>query len=176
MLELGRAGNDGVLPVQRDGATVATLRPGDEDVTATAEVGGRSWAYTRQGAELTGRWTTDPEGAARLQARRTSMWKGTWSVLLEGTPVDVATASMWRSTRRYTSGGRVLAESGSTGGWSPRPTLDADPSVPLEHLVFLLWVELVAWRGAGGGDGAAITGSDGGADGGADGGGGGGGD
>jgi hypothetical protein len=54
-------------------------------------------------------------------------------------------ASYWKGTHRYLSGGRQVAESGSTGGWSPRPTLSAD-GLPLEQQVFLLWVELVISR------------------------------
>jgi hypothetical protein len=55
-------------------------------------------------------------------------------------------ASMWRGTHRYVSGGRELAESGSTGRWSPRPTLTADAALPLHQQVFLLWIELVLSR------------------------------
>jgi hypothetical protein len=40
----------------------------------------------------------------------------------------------------------VVAESGSTGGWSPRPTLTVHGDVPLDHAVFLLWLELVLRR------------------------------
>jgi hypothetical protein len=53
---------------------------------------------------------------------------------------------MWKGTHRYVSGDRQIAQSGSTGGWSPRPTLDADDAVPLHQQVFLLWLELVISR------------------------------
>jgi hypothetical protein len=55
-------------------------------------------------------------------------------------------ASMWKGTHRYLSGGRQLAASGSTGGWSPRPTLTADDALSLHQQVFLLWLELVLSR------------------------------
>ena len=81
--------------------------------------------FAKQKRELTGRWPADPEDGARLRARQTSMWKG---------------------THRFTSGGRTIAESGSTGSWSPRPTLACDEAVPLDHQVFLLWLELLISR------------------------------
>jgi hypothetical protein len=65
---------------------------------------------------------------------------------LEGKPVEGEPASMWKGTHRYSSGGRPVAASGSTGGWSPRPTMDADDSVPLHQQVFLLWMELIFSR------------------------------
>jgi hypothetical protein len=39
-----------------------------------------------------------------------------------------------------------VAESGTTGGWSPRPTLTADDRLPLDQQVFLLWLEVVLNR------------------------------
>lgn len=150
MLELGKAGTagveKGVLPVLRDGVVVARLRASNWKEAATAVIGEREWVLAKHRRELTGRWSVDPEGAARLRARQVSMWKGTWEADLEGTPVMVQKLSMWKGTHRYTSGGRTVAESGSTGGWSPRPTLTCEASLPLEHQVFLLWLELVIGR------------------------------
>lgn len=150
MLELGRAGSagveKGVLPVLRDGVVVAQLRASNWKEAATAVVGGREWAFAKQKRELTGRWSADPEGTVRLRATQTSMWRGTWEADLEGRPVSVAGLSAWKGTHRYTSGGRTVGESGSTGGWSPRPTLTCDDTLPLDHQVFLLWLELVLHR------------------------------
>jgi hypothetical protein len=64
---------------------------------------------------------------------------------------------MWKGTHRYLAGGQRIAESGSTGGWSPRPTLDADESVPLHQQVFLLWLELVISRRNNAAIGAGVT-------------------
>jgi hypothetical protein len=61
-------------------------------------------------------------------------------------PVEVATASWWKGTHRYTSNGRFVAESGTTGRWSPRPTLTADELLSLDCQVFLLWFEFVLGR------------------------------
>ena len=147
MLELGKAGKEkGVLPVLRDGAVVATLRAANWKEEATAVVGDREWVFAKQRGDLTGRWAAEPEDAVRLRARQTSFWKGTWTVDLEGRPVEVRSASMWKGTHRYSSAGRPLATSGSTGGWSPRPTLDAADDLPLHQQVFLLWLELVINR------------------------------
>jgi hypothetical protein len=147
MLALGNAGSagteKGVLPVLRDGALVATLHASNWKEAATATVGDRSWIFSKQHRELTGRWAAEPEGSARLRARQTSAWKGTWHLDLDGEPVEASAASRWRNTRRYVAGGRQIAESGSTGGWSPKPTLTTDPSLSLDHAVFLLWVELL---------------------------------
>jgi hypothetical protein len=60
--------------------------------------------------------------------------------------VEVRSLSRWRSTRGYFAGGREIARSGTTGGWSPRPTLTADDALPLHQQVFLLWLELVISR------------------------------
>ena len=150
MLEIGTSGSSdvgkGVTPVLRDGSVVATLRASGWKEAATAHVGDRAWIFAKEKGALTGRWEQDPEGAERLRARQTSWWKGTWTVDLEGTTVDVETASRWKGTHRFLSGGRTVAESGNTGGWSPRPTLATHDSLPLEHLVFLLWLELVLTR------------------------------
>ena len=150
MLELGKAGTlgypKGELPVLRDGKGVAVLRASNWKEAATAVVGDREWVFTKRKNELLGRWSTEPADAARLRARSTSFWKSTWSLDLEGRLVEMQNASKWRGAHRYLSGGRRLAESGTTGRWSPRPTLTADDALPLHQQVFLLWVELVLSR------------------------------
>jgi hypothetical protein len=150
VLELGKTGTagaeKGAIPVFRDGSVVAILRASDWKESATAVVGDREWVFSKRKGELTGRWAAEPEGAARVRATQTSLWKGTWTADLEGTAVDVESASYWKGTHRFLSGGRQVAESGSTGGWSPRPTLSAEEKVPLDHQVFLLWLLLVISR------------------------------
>ena len=150
MLHLGRAGSagtaKGVLPVLRDGSVVATVRASTWKEAATAVVGDREWVYAKARRELLGRWAADPEGTARMGARQTSFWRGTWEADLEGTAVQVEVASRWKGGYRYRAGGRVIAGTGSTGGWSPRPTLTADESLSLDQQVFLLWLALVMSR------------------------------
>jgi hypothetical protein len=69
---------------------------------------------------------------------------------------------MWKGTHLYLIGARQVAESGTTGGWSPRPTLTADDTLTLDQQVFLLWVELVISRrntaAIAAGTGAAVAG------------------
>jgi hypothetical protein len=150
VLELGKAGSagteKGVLPVLRDGVVVATLRASNWKEAATAVVGDREWVLAKRKRELTARWAADPEDAVRLRARQASFWKGTWEGDLEGTPVVSEVVSRWKGGHRYLSGGRVIAQTGTTGGWSPRPTLTAEGSLPLDHQVFLLWLALVMTR------------------------------
>jgi hypothetical protein len=150
MLEVGKAGAAGTakgeLPILRDGAVLATLRASNWKEAATAFVGDREWVFAKRRGELTARWADEPEDAVRLCARQTSFWRGTWSLDLEGTAVEMQNASLWKGTHRSLVGGRQVAESGTTGGWSPRPTLSADASLPLHHHVFLLWLELVLSR------------------------------
>ena len=152
MLELGKRGSHGMpqgtVPVLEDGAVVATLHASNWKETATADVGARSWVFGKGGRELTGRWAVDPEDAVRLRARQTSYWRGTWAVELEGRSVTVTSASRWKGTHRYVVDGRQVAVSDRIGSWSPRPTLTAAPDLPLDHAVFLLWVELVLGRRA----------------------------
>lgn len=159
MLELGKAGSagteKGVLPVLRDGVVVATLRSSRWREAATAVVGEREWVLAKRKRELIGRWAGEPEDAARLRAWQASFWKGTWVADLEGVPVRAEVVSRWKGGLRYLSGERVLAVAGTTGGWSPRPTLEADESLPLDHQVFLLWLGLVMSRR----DQAAATGA-----------------
>jgi hypothetical protein len=168
VLELGKAGSAGYpkgeLPVLRDGAPVALLRASNWKESATAVVGDREWMFVKHKGELVGRWAAEPQDAVRLWARQKSFWKGTWTVELEGRPVEMENASMWKGTHRYTSAGRQVAESGATGGWSPRPTLRVDDALPRHQQVFLLWVELVIRRrnsaaAAGGASAAVIGGS-----------------
>ena len=150
MLELGKAGSagtdKGVLPVLRDRTVVATLRASNWKETAAAVVGDREWVFAKHKRELSARWAAEPEGAVRMRAWQKSFWSSTWDVELNGTPVEVQTASWWKGTRRYLAGGRQVAESGTTGGWSPRTTLNADDALPLDHQVFLLWLEMVITR------------------------------
>ena len=152
MLELGRAGDHrtakGEVPVLRDGEPVARLRSTDFwKEGSVAVVGDREWVLERRkGGALVGRWAVDPEDPGRLRAEQVSMWKGTWRVDLEGTVVDVVPASYWKGTYRFTVGERTVAESGSTGGWSPRPTLTAGEDLSLDAQVFLLWLVLVVQR------------------------------
>ena len=150
MLELGKPGSlgypKGELPVLRDGSVVAVLRASNWKEAATAVVGDREWSFTKRRGELLGRWSTEPEDAVRLRARSASFWKSTWTLDLEGRPVERQNASVWKGAHRYLSGGRQVAESGSTGRWSPRPTLTADAALPLHQQVFLLWLELVISR------------------------------
>ena len=162
VLELGRAGSAGtgrgVRPVLRDDLVVATLRASNWREAATAVVDDREWVLAKDGRELVARRPADPAGTARLRARQTSWWRGTWDVDLEGLVLQAARASFWRSGLRYREGGRQRALGGTTGGWSPRPTLRADVELPLHQQVFLLWVELVLARRdaavvGGGGDG-----------------------
>jgi hypothetical protein len=150
VLELGRTGTagapKGAIPVFRDGSVVATLRASDWKESAVAVIGDREWVFTKRKGELTGRWAAEPEKAARVRARQTSLWKGSWIVDLEGATLAMESASYWKGTHRFVSGGRPVAESGTTGGWSPRPTISADEALPLDHQVFLLWLLLVISR------------------------------
>jgi hypothetical protein len=161
MLELGKAGTagvpKGVVPVLRDGAVVATLHASKWKEAATAVVDGREWVFAKQHRELTGRWADEPEGSARLRARRTSAWKGTWTLDLEGTTVEMRNASVWKGTHRFLRDGQQVAQSGSKGTWSRRPTLEADGSLALTAQVFLLWVELILSRRAAGATAAAAS-------------------
>ena len=167
MLELGKAGTlgypKGELPVLRDGSAVAVLRASNWKEAATAVVGERVWVFSKRKGELTGRWAAEPQDTARLRAAQESFWKSTWTLDLEGRLVEMHNASLWRGTHRYLSSGQQVAESGTTGRWSPRPTLTAPDALPLHQQVFLLWMELVLSRRnaavAGGVAAATIAGS-----------------
>ena len=123
MLELAKAGSlgypRGELPVLRDGSVVAVLRAANWKEAATAVVGDRAWSFAKRKGVLTGRWVAEPEDAVRLSARQRSFWKSSWTIDLEGRPVEMQKRSMWKGTHRYLSGGKPIAESGTTGGWSP---------------------------------------------------------
>ena len=112
----------------------------------TLELGEREWIFSKTRGVLLGRWAADPEGTSRLSARQASFWRGTWTADLEGSTVEVQPLSRWRSTRRYVVGEREVARTGKTVGWSQRPSLVADESLPLHQQVFLLWLELVIMR------------------------------
>ena len=160
MLELGKTGvlgvGSGVWPVLTDGVAVGTLRASHWKEQATAVVGQREWLFSKRRGELRGRWSVDPEDSARLRARQVSMWKGTWVADLEGTRVEVEKLSYWTGAHRFVSGGQQVAHSGSTGGWSRRPTLTATSGMPLDHQVFLLWLEVVLRGRSGDASGASF--------------------
>jgi hypothetical protein len=148
VLELGKRGAHGLpkgtVPVLEDGAVVATLHASSWKEEATADVQGREWAFRRNGArELVGRWAADPQDAVRVRAHQDGFWGTTWTLDLEGAPVQAETVSRWTGGHRFTSGGRLLAESGTAGRWSWTPTLDTHPPLTLDHAVFLLWMALV---------------------------------
>jgi hypothetical protein len=150
VLEVGKAGSlgypKGVLPVLRGGSVVAVLRASNWREAAVAVVGEREWVFAKTRGALTARWAAEPPDTVRLRAVQRSFWRSTWTMDLEGRPVEMQNASMWKGTHRYLSGGTQVAESGTSGGWSPRPTLAADDALPLHQQVFLLWVELVLSR------------------------------
>lgn len=150
VLGIGKRGSagveEGVFPVLRDGAVVATVRTSNWKEAATAEVGGRSWVFAKRKGVLIGRWASEPDDAVRVEARPTSWWKGTWSIDLEGTTLEAEKTSTWAGAHRFLSDGRQVARSGTTGRWTTLPTLAADDSMLLDHRVFLLWVELVVGR------------------------------
>lgn len=164
MLELGKPGSRGagrgVLPVLRDGAAVAILRASGWKEAATAVVGEREWLFAKAHGEPTARLVADPQGAVRLRARRNSFSSGAWTLDLDGAVVEMQGVSRWRGSHRYLMGERLVAERGSTGGWSPRPTLTADRTITVDQQVFLLWLELVISRrntaAAGAGVSAAV--------------------
>jgi hypothetical protein len=151
VLELGKSGSHGLargtVPVLSDDAVVATLRASNWKEAATAEVGERSWVFRRAGSrELTGRWSADPADGVRLRGHQTSYLKGTWTLDLEGMPVDATVASWWKGSHRFSTGGELLAESSSVNGWSTRSRLAPQPRLRLDHAVFLLWFQLVLSR------------------------------
>ncbi len=74
------------------------------------------------------------------------MWRSTWEMTLEGIQYTMAPKSFWRGTQRVERGGREVAVSGKTGGWSSRPTLRASDAVPLDHQLFLLWMVFLLQR------------------------------
>lgn len=148
MLQLGKRGSHGLpkgtVPVLEGGAVVATLHASNWKEAATADVGSRPWAFRRNGnRELVGRWAADPEDAVRVRAHQDSYWRQTWSLDLEGTPVQAEPVSRWSGGHRFTVGGQLLAQSGTTGRWSWSPTLSTHPPLALDHAVFLLWTALV---------------------------------
>ena len=150
MLELGKSGSHGMsrgtVPVLAGEAVVATLQASNWKEAATAQVGERSWDYRKSEGELIGRWVEEPTDAVRLRARKISFWRGEWAVDLAGLHLQMTAASRWKGTHRYSTVGGQLAESGTTGGWSPRPTLAGADELPLDHQVFLLWLLLVISR------------------------------
>ena len=150
MLVLGKAGTagteKGISPVLRGDVVVATLRASNWKEAATAVVENREWVLAKAGRQLTGRQAPDPEGTARLRARQTSFWRSTWEADLEGTPGQAQPEKWWHTALRWSVDGRLVAQGGTTGGWSPRPTLRADDALPLHQQVFLLWLELVLNR------------------------------
>ena len=153
MLELGKSGSHGTprgtVPVLSAETVVATLQASNWREAARAEVRETSWVFRRDGGRaLIGRWAADPEDAVRFRAHQDSYWKGGWSMTLDGLPVEVATASRWKGTHRFLADGRQVAESGTTGGWNPRPTLVPSSELSLDHAVFLLWFELLLGRRA----------------------------
>ena len=149
MLELGKIGSRGTkgeAPVLRDGEVVATMRASSWKEAATALVGDREWVFAKTKGVLTARRSVDPGDSARYRARQASFWRSTWTVDLDGRRIDVEKTSMWKTTHRYLVDGEKVAESGTTGGWSARPTLTADDRLSLDQQVFLLWFEVVLNR------------------------------
>jgi hypothetical protein len=90
----------------------------------------------KSGAHGTERGTVPVlSGDAVVATLRASNWK-------EAAAAQVGDRS-WVFRR---AGGRPLAESGTTGGCNPRPTLTPSAELSLDHAVFLLWFELLLGR------------------------------
>lgn len=170
MLELGKV-KDKQAPIQRGEEVVAVLSASNWKEEATVSHGEIVWTLRSRKGRLIGALSTDPEitdsgEQARLVAEQTSWWRGTWDLTLEGVRYTLSPKSVWRGTHRIERSGQEVAVSGTTGGWSPRVTLEAAADVPLHHQFFLLWMAFVLNRrasnaamAAGVAGGAAASGS-----------------
>ncbi len=102
--------------------------------------------FAKHRGELLARLAAEPEGAARMRARQGVLLVGHLDAGPGGDRGRGAHRVALAGTHRYLVRDRVVAESGSTGGWSPRPTLTAERVLTLDQQVFLLWLELVISR------------------------------
>ena len=149
MLVLGSTMTDGVrdklIPVLADGAVVASLRSRGWQETVAVTVGEQAWTFHGEREELTGRREDDAGGAVRFRARRTGYASHLWDLELHEVPVRMDLVSAAHGTHRFSSGERVLATTDATA-WSAALSLDAEPGLPLDQQVFLLWVAMVTRR------------------------------
>ena len=81
-----------------------------------------------------------------MRARQGSFWKGTWTVDLEGRPVEMETASFWKGTHRYLVGGTAGRRERLDRRLVAPPHAGRRDALPLHQQVFLLWLELVISR------------------------------
>ncbi|MCO7221703.1 hypothetical protein [Klenkia sp. PcliD-1-E] len=149
MLALGETMTDGLrdklTPVLADGAVVASLRSRGWQETVAVTVGDRSWTFHGEREALTGRREDDAAGAVRFRARRTGYASQLWDLELHEVPVRMELVSAAHGTHRFRSGDRLLATTDSTA-WSAALSLDAEPGLPLDQQVFLLWVAMLTRR------------------------------
>lgn len=146
LLMVGRSDKDAhTVPVLREGGVVAVLRaapPPAERVTA--DVGDRSWVLLRHGRTVTGSPSDAPAGDPVLRAE-TTIAEVLW-VRLDGRPLQVRRLSWLRGMHAYRDGGREVARSGMAGLFRPITTFSADDSLPLEHQVVLMCLDLYTCR------------------------------
>jgi hypothetical protein len=145
VLEVGGAGTsgvaEGVTPVVRDGAVVATIGRSRRRGPVPAVVAGQEWSYEHQRRQLLGRWASDPQGTARCWARQASP-RSDFDIELEGTPVTRRLVDL-RALQYVGPDGVAVAEVRVTGVIRETSTMIADPRLPLHHQVFLLWLDVL---------------------------------
>jgi hypothetical protein len=153
MLEIGKV-QDKQAPILRGAEVVALLSASNWKEEAVLTRGDVSWNLrSRKNKRLIGALSTDPDISdtgeqARFLAEQTSWWRGTWDITLEGLRYTLSPKSIWRGTHRIERSGQEVAVSGTVGTWSPRVTLEATDSVPLDHQLFLLWMAFILNRRA----------------------------
>ncbi len=148
MLEWGPTEN-GVVPVLLDGRPVAAVDPEFWREGAQVTIADQTWEFTRDGSDRVARLSS-PRGDAPvvLRARRKGLLHSAWLVEGDGRHYEIGPENFWGSTHRVLQDGRRIGTAGKVGFWSPRPTLDIDPSVPPLHQLFLLWVSRIIRRRA----------------------------
>ena len=156
MLEWGRK-SGGIVPVEREGRVVAELRPSSFRERADVAIEGAPWQFFKRSGDLHAVREGMPEA---LTASRPSFFRQAWEVDAGTIAYRIEPAGFFRSGYHVLCGATRIGYSDKIGFWTRRPTLDVDPSVPLEHQVFLLWVAYVMRKRS---EGAATAGGGGGA-------------
>lgn len=157
MLEWGRK-SAGIVSVLQDGFVVAQVRQAAMRERAGVAIGSSQWQFYRQRGDL---HAVSVDGTFGMTASPTKIFGVSWDICTGTHAYRMEPMGLFKSGRRVLCAGTPVGSSDRVG-WSRRPTLDVDASIPVEHQVFLLWVLYIIGRRSSGGPGAS-GGGDGGA-------------
>lgn len=135
--------SDGVATIADSQETaVATVRAGSLRERAEAQIDGERWLYYRFKEKHTYNLVGEREGDREpcMKAIRKSYWRSDYEIEIGDTTYRVKPHGKLGIKYDVLRDGSVIGISKQAKWWTVRPKIELDASVPLQHVIFILWV------------------------------------